>query len=279
MAGRFPPLRAFYKIGVRFYIMAKKHKSGRGGRAEVSHEKPSDFLHDLRDKLKWLDPFTYVDLYVMPVVNPNKNSAVEMAVYLISAFVFAWVLYNYILAFLLGTSSPLVIVYSGSMEPALYRGDVVLLARASQLQMRTVDVNFSLSNAKFFDFAEPVYAVEGGRYRATGIKVGGQEYSYDRSGPTVVYYSKSYGEDIIHRAVLKLRAPDGEFLLTYGDNNPAPDQECTEGMVSVNRCISPYLVKADSLKGKYLVHLPLLGYVKLLIFDDVPKLIFGTGAR
>jgi len=61
-------------------------------------------LKKLREKLKWLDPFTYVDLYLMPIINPGKKEWISMVVYIISAFIFAFLIFNG-LGFLLGTSS------------------------------------------------------------------------------------------------------------------------------------------------------------------------------
>jgi signal peptidase I len=264
--------------------MVKKHKSKRDSISSSNDVKDVKlgFFDKFKENfkwLKWLDPFTYVDLYVMPIVNPKRNGLVENFVYLFFAFVFAWFLYNYVFAFLLGTSSPLVIVYSGSMEPSLYRGDIVVLSAASEVSVKSVDVNFELSGVGFFDFAKPIYGFESGRYKSVGFRMNGQDFFYDRSGPVVVYYSKSYGEDIIHRAVFKFRAPDGDFVLTYGDNNQAADQECNNAMILVDNCISPSLVKVGSLKGKYLFHLPFLGYLKLIIFDEIPRLVFGKGIR
>ena len=79
-----------------------------------------------REKLKWLDPFTYVDEYVLPRVNPSGNEVINWVVYLVSAFVFAFLVYS-IFGLLLDTSSPMVVVVSGSMEPTLFRGDIMIL--------------------------------------------------------------------------------------------------------------------------------------------------------
>ena len=45
-------------------------------------------LEGLRGRLKWLDPFTYVDLYLMPMVNPKGDKLVENIVYVVSALAF-----------------------------------------------------------------------------------------------------------------------------------------------------------------------------------------------
>ena len=40
-------------------------------------------------------------------------------------------------------------------------------------------------------------------------------------------------------------------------------------------CINAGPVHAESLKGKYLLHIPFLGHVKLFFFDDLPRLLRG----
>ncbi len=243
-------------------------------------------LKKLRDKLKWLDPFTYVDLYVMPVVNPGKNEHIELVVDVIFAFLFAFVLYNHILAGLLGTSTPLVIVYSGSMEPVLYRGDVAVLSGSKDIAVREISVDFPVKGRLVGEYAETVPGKYLGADRAKGIIIGGREVDFDSSGPIVVYRSSLSGLDIIHRAALKIKAPDGDFLITYGDNgktNWTFDADCpgynpvavVDGKEQFE-CITLTPVQAPELKGRYLFHIPLIGYVKLLIFDDLPRLLFGS---
>ncbi len=226
-------------------------------------------MKELKEKLKWLDPFTYIDIYAMPIVNPNKSRAIETIVYIASAFLFAFVLYNYVLAFLLGTSAPLVIVYSGSMEPVLYRGDVAILTGANSPELKEATVDFPVWGRRFLDFAQPVFSADSkGRKKASGARISGAEHSFDPKGPIVVYFSKIRQQDIIHRAVLKIRAPDGEFLVTFGDNNPTFDQDCPQGSL---QCISPTLIPVKELRGKYLFHVPLAGHLKLIVFDDLPR--------
>src|SRR3989344_1625461 len=111
-------------------------------------------LEGLRGRLKWLDPFTYVDLYLMPMVNPKGDKLVENIVYVVSALVFAFVIYNFVLAGILGTASPLVIVYSGSMEPVLYRGDVVVLTGSKDFAVREAIVDFPVGGKPISGYAE-----------------------------------------------------------------------------------------------------------------------------
>jgi len=277
-------------------------------------------IKEIREKLKWLDPFTYVDLYLLPRVNAldkakqlmvfiasflilslmvslvfgfsltlvgaialiyaylfffEKEESVTLSLYLVSAFVFAFVLYNFILAFLLGTEAPLVIVFSGSMEPVLYRGDIVVLVGVSSLELAEAEVDFPVRGKLVREYAQIGKRVNNsGVRRDASIKVGEQEFEFDENGPIVVYFSSLKKQDIIHRAVLKIKAPDGEFLLTMGDNNNRIDQDCTG---SGYDCINLFPVPTEDLRGTYIIHLPFIGHVKLLLFDDLPWLLNCVG--
>ncbi len=236
----------------------------------ASEKKPGEGIFQ---KLKWLDPFTYVDLYVMPKVNPKGDKLIENVVYVFFALIFAYVLYNFVLAGLFGTSAPLVIVYSGSMEPVLYRGDVVLLSGAKSFEVTQVDINFPVAGRRISEYAQlGVQGSEKFGIRQAALKIGGKEYLFDPKGPIVVYYSSQKRQDIIHRAVLLLHAPDGDFLVTQGDsiNNSRIDQDCVGELPD---CISLYPIAAKDVRGQHILHIPLIGYVKLLIFDDLPKLL------
>ncbi len=230
------------------------------------------FLGSLKEKLKWFDPFTYVDVFLLPRINPNGDKRIEFVVYLLSAFVFAFVIYNYVLAFLLGSPSPIVIVYSGSMEPFLYRGDLVFLRGFSGTNVSEISVDFPVSDVPLRSFARPVFD-SSGKKRVIGVEVKGDFYPVDSSGPVVVYRSDNFGEDIIHRAVLKVVAPDGVFFLTLGDNNLFLDQDCPLNSLLSRNCISPYLVKSSSIKGVYFFHVPFLGHLKLVVFDGFFSLV------
>ncbi len=276
-------------------------------------------LKGLREKLKWLDPFTYVDIFILPKIKgldsgkqtlvfgftyifllasvflllggnffvaflltalyayllfAERGNAVEWAVYIFSAFIFAFVLYNFVLSFLLGTNVPLVIVFSGSMEPTLYRGDVAILSGAGNVSVGSASVDFPVAGKSFSEIVEKTgYSANVlGIPRPASLIIGGKEYFLEK-GPIVVYHSPSLGVDIIHRAVFRIDAPDGSFVLTMGDNvltNNRIDQDCPQG---ANSCLSPAPVPVKELRGKYLFHIPLVGYAKLLIFDDLPAFL------
>lgn len=243
-------------------------------------------LEKLREKLKWLDPFTYVDMYVMPRLNRKNSETIAIIVYVFFAFVFAFLLYS-ALGFALGTPSPLVIVVSGSMEPVMYRGDIVLLYGTSidGLKAKEVTLDESLLSLKPLSSYATAFCVDkisGEKkpcefFRGTNARLfetasikffDGTEVFIDKLGDIVVYDSLSAGEPVIHRAVAKIKANDGYYLLTKGDSvlNPLVDQQAG---------IAPTAIVSKQLKGKAIFRLPLLGYVKLLIFDDLPVLLFG----
>ena len=117
---------------------------------------------------------------------------------------------------------------------------------------------------------ETVYPATG--QTATGpcvawLEVNGQKYYENLSNDVVVFQPQSgedYAEvgDIIHRAFIKLQTPDGSaYFLTKGDNNPIFDiQVYDEGSGRGN---GP--VPMTRFKGRVLLRIPDLGYLKLFI--------------
>ncbi len=270
-------------------------------------------LKELRQKLKWLDPFTYVDLFIVdkvkgqsktmqnavfifsmalvsilfylfaikgPIVSPLpaiifivftalvylilKEEYVEWGIYLATAFIFALIVFS-ASGLILGTDSPMVIVVSGSMEPVYHRGDVVFLQGAAPEELigKEVTVNYPLQGVSLDKLGQVIKS----NGETTAIKFNdGPLLELDESGDIVVYYSRSINVPIIHRVVAKIYAKDGIYLLTKGDNNPKLDQE---------DAISPTLVDASEITGRSVFDIPAIGYVKLIIFDDLAMLIFG----
>ena len=245
--------------------------------------------------LKWLDPFTYVDAFLLPKINPKNKSWISWTVYLISALVFALLLYS-VIGFVLKTPFPLVIVVSGSMEPVYFRGDLIILqgATADTLNAPVVELpQQSLQGSSVGEFAvtycinknSPDQEIPCSAFRSqflsgqikpsdvTTSKIlivdRNQEISVKTAGDVVVYFSDLQGnKPVIHRAVLKIKAKDGVFILTKGDSafNPFIDQEAG---------ISYSPIPVSELKGKSLFKIPLIGYLKLLLIDDVQTLLMG----
>jgi len=195
--------------------------------------------------------------------------------------------------FVLQTDTPLNVVTSCSMLPNLERGDLIVL-QGGGVSAQEVQIDANLSGASYE--SNPYY-ITGGESRLavmfTDVVVGGsQPFSYplrsctlrNRSGseqavpcaPIVQYGNANYssaGNDvivynpepriyglIIHRALLRLKADDGYYYLTKGDNNQFADQRT-----------GIQLVPASDVKGKVLLRIPLLGYLKLFFFLQIEE--------
>lgn len=238
----------------------------------------------IRKNLRWLDPFTYADL-LLAHFGCEENKAVAWPVYLITAFISAWLIYA-ILGFILGTPTPAVIVLSGSMEPTFYRGDIMVLtgANTENLKAQAIELPFSLDDKNIYAYAKTYCLLKDRNkfieckqlipYAKAGLlpisKFETKQICFpsidkcielNKEGDVVVYNSDTLGIPIIHRAVVKIYAKDGVFLLTKGDSiyNALIDQEA--GLASK-------AVSITELDGKVIFMIPKLGYVKLLVLDD-----------
>lgn len=236
--------------------------------------------HEKKSFWSKLDPFTYVDEYIIPTLNPWNNELISWVIYILFSFIFAYALYA-IFGFVLQTSSPLVIVVSGSMLPTMARGDVVLLQGvtgpsldAPEVVLDGVDVG-GLSLNQLVTM-EPY---PDGGWLLT-FKNNGQKVIVPQAGSSnIVVYTSTYKNlEIIHRAVVKIRADGQYFVLTKGDNNPTLDQDCGDvtdvfvpgggvQTITTKSCPSPHPVPIAVVKGKALVWIPYVGYVKLILVD------------
>ena len=250
-------------------------------------------LAQLKQKLKWLDPFTYVDLALdkyWPVKGKEKTLAQEIGynvIYVVSAFAFAFIIYQ-AFAFALSTSSPIVIVVSESMEPVFYRGDVMFVQGipAENLAGTLAVTSQNLFEMPFSEFASASYS--GGELQS--IEIDGKSYAQDPDSDIIVYNSRLLGEQIIHRIFLKIKANDGYYFLTKGDNkktNKTFDQDCgkvtvkyspgtdiVEGYVLEKPCIDLFPETSKEIQGRTIFRIPAVGCVKVWFFDDLPSLIF-----
>lgn len=250
----------------------------------------------LKEKLKWLDPFSYSDL-LLKKLGWEENGVARFFVELGTAFLSAFLLYA-VIGLLLGTSMPLVIVVSGSMEPVLSRGDVVLLQgvhSGDDVHVQEAWVNQNIAGLSFWDFGTVNYFPDSsapplenqlcesrlGR-GVYSVVLDGKEYRLRTDGDIVVYFSKFPGrtpEPIIHRAVLKIHAKDGDFFLTKGDSvrNPIFDEDCGKTVLGVPQCscISLYPLRVQELQGKAVGWIPAIGYVKLALVDDLTQFLQG----
>jgi signal peptidase I len=232
-------------------------------------------LEKVKEKLQWLDPFTYVDRYILPRINPGKNQYVDWVAYIVFAFIFAWVLYTGI-GLLLGTAAPIVVVVSPSMEPVYTRGDAIILtapaANSVHASLVTLDRD-SLQEIPFSDFGELSFERKDGRLTASNILFeNGESILITTEGSIVVYFSDWRKQPIIHRAVSQVKVGDGSYLLTKGDsiNNTTLDQDCgriANGVPDKN-CITLYPIPVSELEGQAAFKIPLIGCVKLWLLDN-----------
>jgi signal peptidase I len=233
-------------------------------------------------KLKWLDPFTYVDLFIMPKVKAVTDSElVETGVNIIFAGLFALIVYL-LLGALFGTAQPLVIVYSASMEPVMYRGDVMALTKAnSEMDFGgEVTINQNLKNMPINNFLTAEYE----NNNLSKLVFENKEIIPNQNGSIIVYNSYPQGLPIIHRSIVKIKALDGEFVLTKGDNaltNYTYDQDCGKidqlRNTSTKNCVSFYAVPIEKIEGVAFFGIPKIGCIKLWLFDDLISII-GNGS-
>jgi len=227
--------------------------------------------------LKWVDPFTYVDLFIMPHVKKiTNNEFVELLVNVFFAGLFAFLFYSF-LAFLFGVNTPLVIVYSASMEPDLYRGDIIGLykSQVSDDYGPTIFLDQKIKGVAVNNYASAEYL--GGEFFALSFS-NGEKVLYQKDSRTIVYPSYPVGIPIIHRAIARIKALDGEFVLTKGDNqitNPTYDQDCGRivNNISEKNCITFYAIPVEEIQGVAFFNIPKFGCVKLWLVDDLLHLI------
>jgi len=244
--------------------------------------------------LKWIDPFTYVEIllrkYHPKKSNPSfQDEAIDSIVYVFSALIFAFLLFS-ILGFLLNTSYPMVIVSSSSMIPEMYRGDIIVLYGEKDIKAKEITVDYSIKDKMFFEYGKTIpVSVEkitnaSGTFlkinNAEEIEIGSQTIPITKDGDIIVYFSDYSGKDIIHRAVAKINASDGTYFLTKGDANPSIDQECFPfknnfGETVYVACITKHAVNSEQIKGKSIFKIPLLGCAKLWVFDNIPAFLSG----
>ncbi|MDD4251402.1 MAG: hypothetical protein PHX27_04390 [Candidatus ainarchaeum sp.] len=250
------------------------------------YNKENNFLKSFFSKLKWLDPFTYVDLLVMPKVKKfSDNKIVEHFVNILFAGIFAFIIYSF-LGIMFGTSSPLVIVYSESMEPDFFRGDIIGLTSVNENTFFGKEINLkqNISNVPTNLFATPVYlnnSLEKIIFNDNDLGI--QEFVFDnniKNNPVIVYNAYPLNIPIIHRAIVKINALDGEFVLTKGDNpftNPTFDQDCGKidsvRLLVEKNCITFYAIPIKDIQGTRFFQIPKIGCVKLWLFDDLISLI------
>ncbi|KAL7270690.1 Signal peptidase complex catalytic subunit [Rhizina undulata] len=133
--------------------------------------------------------------------------------------------------------SPIVVVLSGSMEPAFQRGDLLFLWNRN--------LDFDLTGGLGGD-------LEAGKAGLGGTKV----------GEVVVYNVKGKEIPIVHRVVRRHQGPKTPLnLLTKGDNNNADD-------VELYASGQWYLNREKEVIGSVVGYIPLVGYVTILLSEN-----------
>jgi len=232
--------------------------------------------------LKWLDPFTYVDLYVMPQIKKKTDSKiVEGIVNIFFAAVFALIVYM-LLGVLFGTASPLVIVYSASMEQDYYRGDVIALGSVNENTFFGPEINLGskIKNVPVESYLSTEYSENGTLKKI--VFENGEEIIPDEKGSIIVYSAYPSGLPIIHRTIAQINTLEGAFVLTKGDNqstNPTFDQDCGKvdeiRLATQKPCITLFAIPIEDIQGVAFAQVPKVGCVKLWLVDDLLSLILN----
>jgi len=129
-----------------------------------------------------------------------KRDHVQTAIMIVGV-VLAVLIFWYGLTFVLRTENPILAVASGSMEPVLYKGDLIVIEGIEN----AADIHAATKDA-------------------------------DQLGDIIVFHR--YDELIVHRAVEKILNNDGTYSFkTWGDNNGWPDG----GTVHEDNIVGRYL--------------------------------------
>jgi len=221
-----------------------------------------------------------LDILVGASTHGIKDELIELA----KAVVVALAIWFGIIL-LLGTSSPISGIVSCSLLPSYERGDMIILrgVPVGDLNAPTVELTpaefASVYGAKqpscggrgpiTYDCADSCQRVAfpGGQPATPSQKclrsitvnssATNSTYAENLSNDVVVYAPYIGGQpvngDIIHRVFLKLKVGDKYFMLTKGDNNDFMDASVFD------------IIKQEDVKGRVILRIPILGYLKLFI--------------
>ncbi|KAF6751676.1 signal peptidase complex catalytic subunit SEC11 [Ephemerocybe angulata] len=144
------------------------------------------------------------------------------------------------------SESPIVVVLSGSMEPAFYRGDLLFLTNPSSEQYKTGDITvYKIPGAEI----PIVHRVMETHDVPKSIDIRKYTKSKSKSKPQP-------GED---------SKQDNQLLLTKGDNNYVDDIELYQGLEWLEK---------KHIVGKVRGFLPYVGYVTIAM-NDFPQLKYA----
>jgi len=237
-------------------------------------------MSNTKKKMSWkyLDPFYPYDLFIDYLDKKGiTNKYFNFLIFLIYAFLLAYLILK-ILAVILGGHQAAMIVVSGSMQHYLEIGDIVVLKSPETINTTYVSVDREIKGVPINNYVSVNYTLEGNRYIIKDLNICGQIVDLNRNGDIVVYYSPLQKKEIIHRAVLGIKAKDGIFYLTKCDNentNFVLDADCNFALRTQNgimkvQCLYPFALKKEDILSKYWFNIPYLGWVKL-----GPAYLFG----
>ena len=252
----------------------------------------------LRQKLKYIDPDFYIHKATVAVhgefeKEPLQWKLFDWTVDIIVYLILAVAIYA-LLGVALHTSIPISTVTSGSMEPTLYRGDVVIVqgVNIKDLNVPEVDLRFDVKDRMLSSFAQIKYdnpgycdvllhpdntlSVKCPETKEIIFRTSENQSKtipVTKNGEIIVYHSDYLHKDIIHRAIVKIHTPKGWYVLTKGDNintNTMLDEDCVQRISGYTLdkpwCITLYPVPQSKVKGKVLFKIPYIGYLKLILF-------------
>lgn len=231
---------------------------------------------------KYIDPFYPYDLLINFLKKKSlSNKFSDFIIFVVYALILAYLLLK-ILALILGGQQAMQIIVSGSMQPFLNIGDIVVLTSPANINTNYVTIDRNISGVPLNKFIKPDYIIKNGYPYIKDLNIDGQIVKLDTNGDIVVYYSGLEKKEIIHRVVVGIKANDGVFYLTKGDNyktNFVLDADCAarfktpSGIISV-QCLYPYALAKKDVLSKYLFTIPYLGWIKL-----GPAYLFGWRAN
>lgn len=140
------------------------------------------------------------------------------------------------LGLLTNTESPIVVVLSGSMEPAFHRGDLLFLANPRKQRYDIGDIT--------------VYKIPGAEIPIVHRVLETRD---------VVPRRSRRGADV------PVPKPEDQLVLTKGDNNPVDDIGLYRGLTFLER---------KHIIGKVRGFMPYVGYVTI-VMNDYPKLKYA----
>jgi hypothetical protein len=184
------------------------------------------------------------------------DTAKEIFIAFVIAYA-AWIA----LGLILHSPVPLDVVTSCSMLPNLERGDLIIVAGGP---VQAPAFKFSgpleslLSQTTVLKHTCGVMSPSGltSTYCTHSLVVSGMEIPLNKSNDVIVFDSGSAGFGaIVHRAVARFENGTNVYYFTKGDNNPTIDQESL---------LDP--VPADSIHGRVIGRVPLVGFLKLFLF-------------